>query len=778
MKWEAVENASYYLIYRKAIGIETELSEYATAVSNSFVDSEVETGKAYTYSIKAVNDYGESAFTKTGYTITRVPATVVTNVVPGADRITVYFEKVDGVDGYNIYRKTDDSSWVKAGSVAKDIDSFDDKLASSGKEYYYAAVPFIGNSESQKVSTLNSVYYIKAPQNVRAENTKDAIAVTWDVVGGAGEYYVYRRVEGNESLIPVKSISAGEKLEYIDYDVENSEIYYYIVQAISNKGISFNSEETPATMRITCVTGLTAERTSDGVYLKWKNHKFAEDYIICRKDNGDWKRIGETAEVDFTDTSVESGKVYTYGIIPAIEDFEGGIDEEQLVEIKHIAPPTIIAATNYTATVKVEWAKIAGAEKYKLQRVTVDSNGNNVGSYKTIKTFSASETSYKDTDLVAGRTYRYRVFAIWGEDECATPDSFKHTFLKVPEITSRSNAYGGIKISWESVKNAEKYKIMRKESGDDWEEIKTVSSSTTSYTDKTTKNGVKYYYAVKAVKGDSESYYESKSFKYFGSPKATVENKTSAITVTWDKISGAKSYYVYRKAPGETSWKRIAIVTKNIYTDSDVKSGKVYKYTVKAYNGDIFSGYNTSGWTIKRLTAPKLKSIKNATSGVTIEWSKVTGASKYIVYRKSSSLGSWEAIETTTSLSYTDKTAKEGTTYTYTVKAGYGDYRSTYIADGLKMKRLARPALESVKSSKSGVTFKWGTVTGASGYYVYRKTGSGSWEEIAKVTGASSDSYVDKTAKKGKTYYYSVRAYSGSYKSAYNTSGLKIKDKY
>ena len=778
LKWDSVENASYYIVYRKAVGVETEISEYTTVVSNSFIDTDVQAGKAYTYSIKAVNDYGESAFTKTGYTITRVPATVVTNVVPEADYITVYFQKVDGVDGYNIYRKTDDTAWVKAGSVSKVSDSFQDKTVVGGDEYYYCAVPFIGNSESQKIASINSYYFLKTPHNVKAVNIKDGLQVTWDVSVGATEYYVYRRTVGNETLNLVASISAGEKLEYIDTDVENEEIYYYVVQAISNKGTSHYSKESPATMRITCVTGVGAERDTDGIYIKWRNHKFAESYIVCRGENGNWKRIGETAEVDFTDTTVESGKVYSYGIIPVVEEFEGGLAEDQIVEIKYIAAPTITGVTNYTATAKVEWTEIAGAEKYKLQRVTVDSKGNNSGSYKTIKTLSASETSYKDTDLVAGRTYRYRVFAIWGEDECATPASFKHTFLKVPEISSLSNAYGGIKISWSSVKNAEKYKIMRKESGGDWKTIKTVSSSNNSYTDKTTKNGVKYYYAVKAVKGDSLSYYESKSFKYFGSPKATVANKTSAITVTWDKISGAKSYYVYRKAPGETSWKRIAIVTKNIYTDSNVKNGKIYKYTVKAYNGDIFSGYNTSGWTIKRLSAPKLRTIKNDTSGITIKWEKSTGASKYIVMRKVSGSSKWEEIKTTTSLSFTDKTAKPGKIYTYTVKAAYGDYRSIYIADGLKIKRLEKPTLVSVKSSKSGVTFKWNEVTGASGYLVYRKTGSGEWEEIAKVTGASTNSYVDKTAKKGKTYYYSVRAYSGSYKSAYNTSGLKIKDKY
>ena len=778
LKWENVENASYYWIYRKAIGVETELTQYATVVSNSFIDSEVEAGKAYTYSIKAVNDYGESAFTKVGYTITRVPATVVTNVVAGADRITVYFESVDGVDGYNIYRKTASSEWEKAGVASVGSDVFEDTKALSGMEYFYCAVPFIGNSESQKISTVNSVYYLKAPQNVVSVNTMDAIEVTWDVIGGATEYYVYRKTRGNDTLSLVASIKAGNELRYTDESVEVDEIYQYVVQAISDKGHSFYSEESPETMRITCVKNVEAKRVSNGIYIKWRNHKFAESYVVCRLENGVWKRIGETAEIDFTDKMVESGNVYSYGVIPVIEEFEGGISENEIVEIKYIASPTIINATNYKSTVEVEWEKVAGAEKYQLQRVALDSKGNNSGSYKTIKTLSASENSYKDTDIVAGRTYKYRVYAIWGEDKSASPQSFKHTFLSVPKISSLENAYGGIRISWGSVKNAEKYRIMRKESGGKWKTIKTVSSSVTAYTDKTTKNGLKYYYTVKAEKGDSISYYASKSFTYFGSPKATVENKTSAITVTWDKISGAKSYYVYRKGPGETSWKKVATVTKNIYTDKNVKNGKTYKYTVKAYNGKIFSGYNTSGWSIKRLSPPKLNSISNRTKGIYISWSKVTGASGYIVYRKTSTT-SWTEIGTTKSdLSFTDNTAVAGKIYTYTVVAKSGNSRSTYIADGLKMKRLLRPSLESVKSSKSGITFKWKEVKGASGYLVYRKTGSGDWEQIAKVTGASTTSYVDKTAKKGKTYYYSVRAYSGSYKSTYNTTGLKIKDKY
>ncbi len=779
LEWENVGKSAYYVVYRKIVGEETEFSNYAKVTSNTYVDNDVEARKAYTYSIQAVSHEGnESAFTKTGYTFTRVPSTVVTNIVLKADRIVVYFKKVDGVDGYRIYRKTSSSDWEKVGTALADAKSFQDKTVSGGNEYFYCVVPYIGNSESEKVSTEDGVYYLKAPQNVKAVNTKDNIKVTWDASKGASEYYIYRRVSETGEFDLAATVKSGEALEYIDTGVRNGQVYYYRIQAASKKGQSLESAISPATMRIICVTDVEAKLVSSGIYIKWRQHKVADYYIVCRIENGVPKKLKKTSKTSYIDENVESGKTYYYGVIPVVEGFEGGIDEDEVTKIKYIASPKIKKATNYKATVNVAWTSVAGAKKYRLQRVTLDSKGNSVGSYKTIATVSAPTISFKDTDIVAGRRYRYRVYAISGEDVSVASKSYRHIFLRVPEISSLENAYGGIRVSWKPSKNAEKYHIMRKESGGEWKTIKTVSSSVTSYKDPKAENGVKYYYAIKAFADKRTSHYSARSFTYFGSPKVTVSNKLSVINISWKKISGAKSYYVYRKGPGDESWKRIAVATKNSYKDTKVKNGKTYKYTVKAYNGKIFSGYNTSGWTIKRLAAPELNKIANKTKGIYIDWSKVTGASGYIVYRKTSTT-SWVEVGTTKKgTSFTDTTAVAGKLYTYTVVAKSGSSRSTYIAEGLKMRRLKRPVLDSVKSTKKGINFKWKAVDGAAGYLVYRKTGTGKWEQIAKVTGASTTTYLDTTAKKGKTYCYSVRAYSGSYKSVYNTKGLKIKDKY
>ena len=182
---------------------------------------------------------------------------------------------------------------------------------------------------------------------------------------------------------------------------------------------------------------------------------------------------------------------------------------------------------------------------------------------------------------------------------------------------------------------------------------------------------------------------------------------------------------------------------------------------------------------VPKLSTPKLKSVKNTSSGVKVIWGKVTGAKGYYIYRKKGS-GSWSRIATVKSgstLSYTDKKAKSGTTYKYTVRAYYVDFYSSYNTKGLTIKYLSAPYLKSVNTTKNGVTIKWAKSTGADGYYVYRKEGSGEYKKLATVKGNSKVSYLDKNAKKGKTYTYYVKAYSGKSVST-SRKTLKIKDKY
>ena len=267
-------------------------------------------------------------------------------------------------------------------------------------------------------------------------------------------------------------------------------------------------------------------------------------------------------------------------------------------------------------------------------------------------------------------------------------------------------------------------------------------------------------------------------------PKLTkVVNTASGAQVTWGAVEGADDYIVYRKTYNAktkawSGWSKIADgVTNTSYVDKTAKSGIYYIYTVKGNNEAGYGGHS-SGIKTYFLARPTVTTV-NANAGVTVKWTKAAGATGYIVYRKTT--GGWTKVATVKgagTVSYTDKTAKAGTTYKYTVKAYYGSYVSAYNTSGVAVRRLTTPTLKSVTSAKAGVTFNWNKVTGATGYIVYRKTGNGGWVKLATVSGNSKITYLDKTAKKGKTYTYTVRAYYGTSTSYYNTKGLTIKDKY
>lgn len=171
----------------------------------------------------------------------------------------------------------------------------------------------------------------------------------------------------------------------------------------------------------------------------------------------------------------------------------------------------------------------------------------------------------------------------------------------------------------------------------------------------------------------------------------------------------------------------------------------------------------------------KIKTIKNTSYGVKLTWSEVEKAEYYEIYRKVKD-GKLKYIGRTTKESYTDKTAKSGKKYYYKVRsvnaAGKSDFTSAK-----SILFLDTPTLKTPSSIKSGISLKWSKVTGAQGYVIYRKTGSGSYKKLKTEKGVSNLSYTDKTAKKGKTYTYKVKAYNSKTYSAFSNT-KKIKDKY
>ena len=439
--------------------------------------------------------------------------------------------------------------------------------------------------------------------------------------------------------------------------------------------------------------------------------------------------------------------------------------------------PEIWYAYTDKLSVTLFWEQTDDAEWYEIYRKTDDTDFIKVGEAGVDE-----EPVFSDVNIFSGETYTYSVVAVKGNLGSSYENSYDIKFISLdtPELVSAEMTRKGIYVKWNTVSDAEGYILYRKTEDTEWEEIADFKGKVKSYEDTTCQSGEAYSYTVKAYNGEIESScdYDGVSAMFLSIPKLLkASNATKGIKITWEKVAGANSYIIGRKT-SSTGWVKIAEVDDvDSFIDTTAKAGTTYTYTVVSVCDDVKGFYDEDGITYKRLSKVATESATNTESGVKITWKPVSKCSGYRVYRKTEN-GSYKRIATvkgSTKSYYTDKTAKSGTKYIYKVVAYSGSYTSYYTE--VSRFYLEDPELLSAKSGKSGITAKWETVKGASGYYVYRKEGSGSYKKLATVKGGTKYSYLDKSAKKGRTYTYKVKAYYSKTTSAYSNA-KKVTDKY
>ena len=262
--------------------------------------------------------------------------------------------------------------------------------------------------------------------------------------------------------------------------------------------------------------------------------------------------------------------------------------------------------------------------------------------------------------------------------------------LATPKISKAESVYGGVKLTWNKVNGAAKYRVYYKGSKG-W--TKLADTTSTTYKDKSVSSGKSYTYTVRCISKDGKKFtsgYDSKgkTVKYVAAPKISkIENVNGGVKATWGKVSSAAKYRVYRK--GTNGWTKLVDTTSTIYTDKNVSSNNSYTYTVRCISSDgksLISGYSSSGKSIKYIATPKISKAEDTYNGIKLTWNKVAGAEKYRVYYKGEN--GWTKLADITSNTYTDKKVKLGQTYIYTVRcvnSSSNKFTSGYDSIGKKI---------------------------------------------------------------------------------------------
>ncbi len=254
----------------------------------------------------------------------------------------------------------------------------------------------------------------------------------------------------------------------------------------------------------------------------------------------------------------------------------------------------------------------------------------------------------------------------------------------------------------------------------------------------------------------------------------------SSIVVSWNRVSNASSYDVYRSSSASGNYSYIGeSYSTSFYDRSPLKGSNYYKVkALSTYNESFFSTYaycnadgGSSGSTQKP-TAPTKVTCENKAPvlnpSIYISWDAVENATSYQVYRSSIAETGYTKLGNSTSSTYVyDNSPKKGDNY-YKVKAindagesGFSDY-TFYENDPQSV--LEPPAPNVTISGLSPVKLTWTVGTSsnmgiAKEFKVYKVApNTGKYELITTTTNKS---YTDYSPHPGPNRY-AVRSVSES----------------
>ncbi len=321
------------------------------------------------------------------------------------------------------------------------------------------------------------------------------------------------------------------------------------------------------------------------------------------------------------------------------------------------------------------------------------------------------------------------------------------------------NKTDGIYISWSALSGARSYDVYRwDEAGK--EKIATVSGiRKTVYTDNTAVSGNTYCYSVCAIDAEDKTEETPKcEIMRLETPEIiSAKNGVCGVDLIWKQIAGATEYTIYRDYKGVNQV--LAVITSDKpceFTDSTALNGYKYKYAVVATADTYKSGYKYTS-TINFVAAPEEITAQNNNGSVSVSWTQVENADKYLLYRKVngskwSYLGSFGSEITR----YIDKNISNDNVYTYTVKALSKSIYSGYDSFGVSTNYVDVPVIKTITNTNDCLQINWSPVDKATQYRIYRKSEmEAQWQFAGESTSAS---FKDENVTDGVMYCYTISA--------------------
>ena len=196
------------------------------------------------------------------------------------------------------------------------------------------------------------------------------------------------------------------------------------------------------------------------------------------------------------------------------------------------------------------------------------------------------------------------------------------------------------------------------------------------------------------------------------------------------------------------------------YTVSSISSGNDVYY-IKVSGNPHTAGCSYHLVVNSNIPAPNAFKAAQTDSAVKLKWSKVPGATGYILYRYSPTGKKYKKLADLDkgTTAYTVANLKAGTAYSYAIQTCYKANGKTYCSDYKRLSTATRPSAPSITSVTAGnkkVSLKWSRSSGATCYQIYMATKQNGTYRYVGTT--DSRKYVKTNLVEGQTCYFKVRA--------------------
>ncbi len=578
ISWGAIDGVSYK-VYRKEG--DSSWTHLGTTTSTEYIDtSNLVNGKKYIYTVKSHIGSINGGYDKTGKQFEYlVPAKNFSFRVI-TDGIQLFWDKVEGAQEYILYRKSGEEDFVRIATCT--TDSYIDKTILESETYEYKLTYVLGSAEQSELAAYKHCSFSEQLLSLTDEEAAKyypGYDAGWQVrikdYDPQAEYTVYRKTETGWVLNPSKA----EK-NYLLIYTDNTSEATYIITSVSAEGIvKMSSQEGFTFERLPAPKTLTAnvDHKNGTISITWSAVEGADKYYVYRKS----KLVGIYDDVDtHIQTGIKPGSYNDFQVL-AVKGYSMGLPISKQIYLLYI--PKIETVSFVTDGVSLRWKGNFACNVYRRAEDETE--------WRRIK--SNAKGGYIDSDLISGMTYYYTIACVDSLGQEGRYDEYgvKVKFIASPTIKSVTHYASSIKITWKKVPIAEYYKVYRDSSSSSSSNksvlvYTTKDANTLKFTDKNVKSGYNYIYKVKAVVGDLEGAPAFTSESFVAPPKnLTAKKVDDGIKLTFGKVNGATSLYIYRKN-GSGDWKKIGSAKGKAtsYTDKTAKTGVKYTYHIKSYD--------------------------------------------------------------------------------------------------------------------------------------------------------------------------------------------------